>query len=262
MADFGDEVRTAIRELSWGECCSRKHGRGSVAGQAGNGPITVIYEHRACGSPLAVTAPAPTEPGVWLASRCGHGILLTVVILSVWNGLGRPVGSRTMAAKFAASSRAAREATWAAVRIREWSGASGKGDPGGLRSGMGGVSSQKGGAVQPLPLPLLVGPLSSSPSAFGTVADPGGGSGPAGAPGREFPGALPPRALCLLVAEASPEGASWSRGGWGRDSAICSSLRHQRLRAPGHDSRGREGVGGVRADGAMLRTGAGVRLTG
>lgn len=158
MADFGGEVRTAIRELSWGECCSRKHGRGSVAGQAGNGPITVIYEHRACGSPLAVTAPAPTEPGVWLASRCGHGILLTVVILSVWNGLGRPVGSRTMAAKFAASSRAAREAAWAAVRIREWSGASGKGDPGGLRSGMGGVSSQKGGAVQPLPLPRLVGP--------------------------------------------------------------------------------------------------------
>lgn len=117
-----------------------------------------------------------------------------------------------MAAKFAASSRAAREAAWAAVRIREWSGASGKGDPGGLRSGMGGVSSQKGGAVQPLPLLRLVGPLSSSPSAFGTVADPGGGSGPAGAPGREFPGALPPRALCLLVAKASPEGASWSRG--------------------------------------------------
>lgn len=191
MADFGGEVRTAIRELSWGECCSRKHGRGSVAGQAGNGPITVIYEHRACGSPLAVTAPAPTEPGVWLASRCGHGILLTVVILSVWNGLGRPVGSRTMAAKFAASSRAAREAAWAAVRIREWSRASGKGDPGGPRSGMGGVSSQKGGAVQPLPLQRLVGPLSSSPSAFGTVADPGGGSGPAGAPAASSQGHFP-----------------------------------------------------------------------
>lgn len=63
MADFGGEVRTAIRELSWGECCSRKHGRGSVAGQAGNGPITVIYEHRACGSPLAVTAPPPPSLG-------------------------------------------------------------------------------------------------------------------------------------------------------------------------------------------------------
>lgn len=81
----------------------------------------------------------------------------------VWSGLGRPLGSRVVAAKFTASSRTAREALWAAMKIREWSGAPGKGDPGGLR----GQHAVRDGGLQ-----LLVRPLSFPPSPFGTAADP------------------------------------------------------------------------------------------